>query len=116
MGQSRLFRRLPDNHDREEQDKQNNQAGGTSLKRGRIKQIFPVGHICVIPGGYKLRRLFFGAAKVGDLQSAEAIKRKFEVFPGLAWQNIRVITGAAFLACSRGKVVSFLSWQTVTAI
>lgn len=63
MGQSRLFRRLPDNHDREEQDKQNNQAGGTSLKRGRIKQIFPVGLICVIPGGYKLRRLFFGAAK-----------------------------------------------------
>lgn len=103
MGQSRLFCRLPDNHDREEQDKQNNQAGGTSLKRGRIKQIFPVGLICVIPGGYKLRRLFFGAAKVGDLQSADAIKRKFEVFPGLAWQNIRVITGAAFLVCSRGK-------------
>ena len=88
MGQSRLFRRLPDNHDREEQDKQNNQAGGTSLKRGRIKQIFPVGLICVIPGGYKLRRLFFGAAKVGDLQSADAIKRKFEVFPEIGKSGV----------------------------
>nr|DAU13697.1 MAG TPA: hypothetical protein [Bacteriophage sp.] len=33
LGQSRFFRRLPDHHKREEQDKQDNQAGVTSILR-----------------------------------------------------------------------------------
>lgn len=37
---SRFFRRLPDNHNREQQDKQNNQAGVTSILRR-------AGHTCV---------------------------------------------------------------------